>query len=1180
MDNKDDYSLTRAVVRLLQLPAIILSIPQSEHGHLGVFKQRMRTALAGEQVEPNGLVEKPSKPFDDARFAAARRLIQAKEPSRAIKALLRQPLADINSPIIQAKLQSLHPPRKPGVELPSLIDEKNPPEPFIITPKDVKQMIAKFPRKSGAGPSGWTFEMIRDACANDETNTTMFAKLFTRMANGDIPEQLSPYLLAALLLPAGKENNGVRPITIGEPFYRAVCSRVVSVVGPAMVKWFWPIQAGVAIKAGAEMQIHRVQALAEKGDSSVKFDFINAFNTLLRLVIFLVVRSLPEMDPAKRLIEWAYRQPSLLLAMSNGQVAMQIWSEEGSRQGCPLGSLLFCCGIHPTLLRIQSAHPEVTITAFIDDLNASSKLKLLPPVCTDVKQDFAEIGLQLSMEKCEALVNGVAEDSKEQEWFGEQRIKQGSTAVKYLGGAIGNNPAARSAILQATVNKHRPLFAALADPRLSAQESTYLARQCVNHKLSYLIAVSPPTISSPIAQEFDLQLRQALSKRLNIELNGKALEQAQLPVAMAGLGLRSAQWLAPIAFLSSHARAAKAMKSVSISGTPTMQALTDSLAAVKQMVSPPTAHDLPADVSTFYSHFASHPAAQLQHVLTAEAELRIFEQMVKQANSTYDRARLKAASADKASLWITAAPTSPETRLDDSSFQLAVRHLLGLRPADILPLRCPFCNHANGDLQTNPWHPLSCPRLAGTASTSRHDTGVQTIAGWISKLGGYVKTERPLKLMTKNGEIEIIPDIDAQLDDQRYLIDYSQVDVTCPTHVDKGATVPLAVAAEIERKKHAIYRELAEQIRPKPIVVPFVVESYGGLGVEATDFVKKLITKAATMASVWQPSEFVHSIFWSIACATQRWNSRIMRDAICGTNSTARQQAYGRKHSMEVDDEGSSSSSSTHPHSAAPSAAPTTTQQADKKEAKEQSCEPIAPRIRQRVRTEVKRGKLAGTRARAAHKKRSERKQREEGLKCKRQGKSNSQMPTATTTEAKANSEQRQQAEEDKLRDEALQAERARFTRLAAEKRNQQSQSAKSATTSASRASAAPSAQPTRTAELSQSGRNRVQERLEELRMLRQEEEQQSEERERLQKTIGPAVQRRLGQLSYLELCRKLNPSCRLKDNANKDEVRKMLRKTMALYHPDRNRSLQPRQQVEAEETFRVLQTAYQELTS
>ncbi|MDR5730279.1 MAG: reverse transcriptase domain-containing protein [Terriglobia bacterium] len=1170
MESKDDEKFTRAVVRLLQIPSIVLSIPQS--GHLGVFKHRMRTLLAGDIVEANGLLERNPKPFEDARFVAAQRFIAAKEPSRAIKALLRQPLADIKSPIIQAKLLSLHPPRKPGDILPSLIDEKDPPPPCIITPSDVKSMISGFPRKSGAGPSGWTFEMIRDACANDETNTIMFAKLFTRIANGDIPAKLTPYLLVAYLLPAGKENNGVRPITIGEVFYRAVCSRVVSVVGPAMVKWFWPIQAGVAVKAGAEIQVHRVQALVEKGASSAKFDSTNAFNTIRRLIFFNVVKSMPEMNPAKRLIEWAYRNSSLLFAMSDGQIELQILSEEGSRQGCPLGSLLFCCGTQPTLQRLQSAHPDVTITAFIDDVKATSKLKLLPPICEDLKREFADIGLQVNTDKCEVLINQPAEDSKELAWFEKQGIKHGASAVKYLGAGIGTDPAARAAILQATVAKHRPLFAALADARLTRQESTYLARQCVNHKLSYLIAVSPPAISAPIAQEFDAQLRKAICSRLNTELVGKALEQARLPVAMGGLGLRSAQWLAPIAFLASHARAAKAMESIDIQGTATMQGLTESLAAIKMMVSDSVKRTLPSDAAVLHHHFASHPHPELQHVLTADAEKMVFNRLVAQASSPHDQARIKAASADKASLCLTAAPTS-ETRLDDSSFQLKVRHTLGLRPAEILPMRCRFCAHANGDLQTNPWHPLSCPRIAGTKGTGRHNEVVQVLAGWITKLGGYVRIEQPLRLTTVQGEQEIIPDIDAQLGGSRYLIDVSIADPTCPSHVNKGAKEPLAVAAEVERKKHDIYRDLANQIRPKPVVVPFVIESYGGFGVEATEFVKRLITQAATMASVWQPAEFVHSIFWSISCAVQRWNSRIMRDALCGTDSASgRFGAHRRKHSSDTEDK---ESNGQRQHPAAQEPESMASEPAVNQEPMGQFERQHRPKPRVDVKQFSKPTAVTAARNRAARKAHSGRELRNELVERKRSQEPGNQ-PQQAAPAPRSQPQPRQQTVQEQQREDALQKERARFTKWAEEKRNQEQHRAEPAARQAAStpSSTAPPAPKTRELQLSERGRQEVQEIMDKQQL----QAQQIEERLQLQRIVGPIIQRRFGRMSYVQLCNAFNPDSCLTNKATKDELRKMLKKTMVRYHPDRTLGLAMRQRIEAEEIFELLQERYQEL--
>ena len=195
-------------------------------------------------------------------------------------------------------------------------------------------------------------------------------------------------------------------------------------------------------------------------------------------------------------------------------------------------------------------------------------------------------------------------------------------------------------------------------------------------------------------------------------------------------------------------------------------------------------------------------------------------------------------------------------------------------------------------------------------------------------------------------------------------------------------------------------------------------------------------------------------------------------------------------------------------------------------------------------------------------------------------------MPNARHSQQAASAppaaESKSQYVQEQQREAALQAERARFTKWAAEKRAQQSHRAESeARQKAGQAASTPSVAPaptTKAVELSAAGRNRVEERVAELREMEKMQEQQSNERARLQREIGPIIQRRLGHLSYLQLCQRVNPNCHLTDDASKDDVRKTLKKTMKMYHPDQTLRLELRQRIEAEEIFYVLQKAYQEL--
>lgn len=222
-----------------------------------------------------------------------------------------------------------------------------------------------------------------------------------------------------------------------------------------------------------------------------------------------------------------------------------------------------------------------------------------------------------------------------------------------------------------------------------------------------------------------------------------------------------------------------------------------------------------------------------------------------------------------------------------------------------------------------------------------------------------------------------------------------------------------------------------------------------------------------------------------------------------------------------------------------------------------------------------------GAKVRATRKAQTGREQRNEQVERKRSTTPQARQPQQAATAPPA-AESKSQSMQEQQREAALRAERARFTNWAAEKRAQQSHRAGSEAKPKARQpavtpSVAPSPPP-KTVELSEGGRNRVEERVAELREMERMQEQQSNERARLQREIGPVIQRRLGHLTYLQLCQRVNPSCSLTDDASKDEVRKMLKKTMKMYHPDQNLQLELRQRIEAEEIFYVLQNAYKEL--
>ena len=84
-----------------------------------------------------------------------------------------------------------------------------------------------------------------------------------------------------------KPSGGVRPIAVGELLRRLTAKCLMQQVRSEARQHFWPAQAGVAVKAGAEAAIHALRAWVGRHAGStdsvvVKVDFQNAFNSIDR----------------------------------------------------------------------------------------------------------------------------------------------------------------------------------------------------------------------------------------------------------------------------------------------------------------------------------------------------------------------------------------------------------------------------------------------------------------------------------------------------------------------------------------------------------------------------------------------------------------------------------------------------------------------------------------------------------------------------------------------------------------------------------------------------------------------------------------------------------------------------------------------------------------------------------
>jgi len=228
---------------------------------------------------------------------------------------------------------------------------------------------------------------------------------------------------------------------------------------------------------------------------------------------------------------------------------------------------------------------------------------------------------------------------------------------------------------------------------------------------------------------------------------------------------------------------------------------------------------------------------------THKAGLSRFQQTVLTALAAHDQAGCAA------SAWLTVLPTDPAYRMRGANFRTALRHRLGMLPADSLRNRsCTHCKRLP-PFTADPDHFHSCPLLKRTACTQRHNDLMDVVMALARSVGYTAIREpthhlRPETLQRGALDYNAHGDILLLKHDERLYLDVSVTRPTNATNLARATitTAPLIAAKRREREKHAMYDELCEL--NGYTMTPFVLETYGGLGSEAYALLEKLARHA------------------------------------------------------------------------------------------------------------------------------------------------------------------------------------------------------------------------------------------------------------------------------------------------------------------------------------------------
>ena len=679
---------------------------------------------------------------------------------------------------------------------------------LVVNPEEVAITINRFKAASAAGPDGLRPAHLKDLVSpqNGEAGIRLLEAL-TRVINsilaGSVPVEIRPLLFGANLIALRKKDGGIRPIAVGCTLRRIAaklgCSSIIELLRP----YLQPLQMGFGTPGGAEA-IHRAVRLfvaAAQPSLLAKLDFENAFNTLLRQWLLDVSsQRIPSLFP---LVLQAYGAPSHLLFGD-----FLISSEVGLQQGDPLAPALFCLAIQPMIESLSS-----TLNAhYLDDGTLGDKADVVADDIAQIKQRSAEIGLKLNPAKCELFLIGEQDPAvmKSISLLLPGAKITSAEDLELLGAPITDEALPHA--LAKKITTIRLLVKRLES--LQSHVALFLLKSCLSiPKMVYLLRCAPAWKEPLLLESFDQVMRESLESILNCSIDDPTWAQASLPVAKAGIGIRSARDLSVPAFLASIASTSDLVTAILANSIPPVDPDLDEALAIWD-----TASDSAPTPDSKYQRDWDRPIVD-----------KLASSLLAHAASPSTSARILASTRKESGAWLQALPCpNLGTFLDESTVRIAAGLRLGI------PLCHPHpCHNCGATVDRSGTHGLCCRNSKGR--WSRHGALNDTLLRAMSS-AGVPATLEPQGLIRDDGKrpdgLTLVPWSKGKC----LTWDATCCDTLAASHLPSTSKTSGAAAHSAQLSKHRKYSQLPDAY----ILCPFAVETLGPFGQDAIALVDEL----------------------------------------------------------------------------------------------------------------------------------------------------------------------------------------------------------------------------------------------------------------------------------------------------------------------------------------------------